>query len=68
MDVTIEREAEWGLMGSSVGTAKTCLTELAVPLLPKPQFDELDRLTHAWAEDHKRQTKAPQKGSRTRHS
>ena len=36
MDVTIEREAEWGLMGSSVGTAKNCLTELAVPLLPKP--------------------------------
>ena len=36
MDLAIEREAEWGLMGSSVGTAKNYLTELAVPLLPKP--------------------------------
>jgi hypothetical protein len=32
------------------------------------QFDELDRLTGAWVEDHKRRAKAQQKGSRTRHS
>jgi hypothetical protein len=32
-----------GLMGSSVGTAKNCLTELAVPLLPKPLFPKRER-------------------------
>jgi hypothetical protein len=38
------------------------------PTYTPEQFDELDRLTEAWAEDQKRQAKGPQKGSRTRHS
>ena len=44
------------------------LGEFDPPTCTPEQFDELDRLTHAWAEDHKRQAKPPQKWSRTRHS
>lgn len=44
------------------------LGEFAPPTYTPEQFDELDRLTSAWTEDHKRQAKTAQKGSRTRHS
>ena len=44
------------------------LGEFAPPTYTPEQFDELDRLTQTWVEDHKRQAKAPRKGSRTRHS
>jgi hypothetical protein len=47
---------------------ESLLGEFAPPTYTPGQFEELDRLTHAWAEDHKRQAKPPQKGSRTRHS
>jgi hypothetical protein len=43
-------------------------SEFAPPTYSPEQFDELDRLTETWVEDHKRQAKPPQKGSRTRHS
>ena len=42
--------------------------EFAPPSYSREQFDELDRLTEAWVEDHKRQVKAARKTSRTRHS
>ena len=42
--------------------------EFAPPTYSREQFDELDRLTEAWVEDHKRQVKAARKTSRTRHS
>jgi hypothetical protein len=42
--------------------------EFAPPTYTPEQLDELDRLTETWVEDHKRQAKAAQKGSRTRHS
>jgi hypothetical protein len=44
------------------------LSEFAPPTYTPEQFDELDRLTEAWVEDHKRQAKTPRNGSRTRHS
>ena len=44
------------------------LSEFAPPTYTPEQFDELNRLTQTWVEDHKRQAKAPRKGSRTRHS
>jgi hypothetical protein len=40
----------------------------APPTYSREQFEELDRLTEAWVEDHKRQVKAARKTSRTRHS
>jgi hypothetical protein len=39
-----------GLMGSSVGTAKNCLTELAVPLLPKPHLRVGEDVSHKLAQ------------------
>jgi hypothetical protein len=38
------------------------LSEFAPPTYTPEQFDELDRLTQTWVEDHKRQAKAPGKG------
>jgi hypothetical protein len=43
-------------------------SEFAPPTYTPEQFDELDRLTEAWIQDHKRQAKRAQKGARTRHS
>jgi hypothetical protein len=43
-------------------------SEFAPPAYTPEQLDELDQLTEAWIQDHKRQVKRAQKGSRTRHS
>ena len=43
-------------------------SEFAPPTYTPEQFDELDRLTQAWIQDHKRQAKRAKKRSRTRHS
>ena len=43
-------------------------SEFAPPTYTPEQLDELDQLTEAWIQDHKRQAKRDQKGSRTRHS
>jgi hypothetical protein len=43
-------------------------SEFAPPTYTPEQFDELDRLTEAWVQDHKRKAKAAEKRSRTRHS
>jgi hypothetical protein len=43
-------------------------SEFAPETYTPEQFDELDRLTAAWVEDHKRQAKKAKKASRTRHS
>lgn len=44
------------------------LSEFAPPTYTPEQFDESDRLTELWVEDHKRQATAAQKSLRTRHS
>jgi hypothetical protein len=43
-------------------------SEFAPPTYTPQQLDELDQLTEAWIQDHTRQAKRAQKGSRTRHS
>jgi hypothetical protein len=43
-------------------------SEFAPPSYTPEQLDELDRLTEAWIQDHKRQAKPAGKQSRTRHS
>jgi hypothetical protein len=43
-------------------------SEFAPPTYTPEQFEELDRLTQAWIQDHKRQVKRARKRSRTRHS
>jgi hypothetical protein len=43
-------------------------SEFAPPSYTREQLDELDRLTEAWIQDHKRQAKPAAKRSRTRHS
>ena len=43
-------------------------SEFAPTSYTREQLDELDRLTEAWIQDHKRQPKPAAKRSRTRHS
>ncbi len=43
-------------------------SEFAPPSYTPEQLEELDRLTEAWIDDHKRQAKTAAKRSRTRHS